>query len=92
MSQDIRDYRFKVTCLQAGQPRPYADSYYSFEIETDVSEQETRRFCTAFLRPCRQTYAEWKKGDETSYFAGYYTFEKIDTNRYCYKVVTPFCG
>lgn len=89
---DTREYRFNVTCLQAGQQQPYGDSYYTFDVETDQCERAVERFCTRFLHPCRQSYKEWKEGDAASYFAGYYTFEKTGANKYHYCVVVPFCG
>lgn len=91
MTQYTREYKFNVTCLQAGQQRRYGDSYYEFDVETDEGERDAKQFCTKFLHPCKQTHAEWDKSSAASYFAGYYTFEKTDTNKYHYKVVEPFC-
>lgn len=86
-----KEYKFKVTCLQAGQQRRYGDSYYEFEVETDEGEAMAKRFCTNVLHPCRQAYKDWNKDSAESYFAGYYTFEKTGENKYHYKVTEPFC-
>lgn len=84
-------YNFDVTVIRQGQPRPYADSYYEYEIESNRPEHEVKRFCTQILRPCSQTYADWDKSNAGSYFAGYYTFEKIGDGKYKYFKLEPFC-
>lgn len=92
MTQYTKDYKFNVTCLQAGQRRRYRDSYYEYEVETDEGEAMAKMFCTNVLHPCRQAYKDWNKDSAGSYFAGYYTFEKTGENKYHYKVTKPFCN
>ncbi len=91
MTQYTKDYKFNVTCLQAGQQRRYGDSYYEYEVETGEGEAMAKMFCTNVLCPCRQAYKDWSKDSAGSYFAGYYTFEKTGENKYHYKVTKPFC-
>ncbi len=87
-----REYRLSVKVIREGQPRPYADSEYEYEIEAEnCSEYAVKEFCTGFLRYCKQTRAEWKRDDANSYFHGYYEFSKIGENKYRYYVKEPFC-
>jgi hypothetical protein len=82
----------KIKTLKCGQPRPYADSEYEYEIEVDgMNEFEVKQYCTKVLNPCNQTQAQWDTHDANSYFQGYYTFYKIDENCYKYTKHVPFC-
>ena len=81
MNNKVKEYVFKVTTLQYGQPRPYADSIYEFEIESDQPETIVKNFCTKVLYPYNDS-KEWY-GDKM-------TFTKIDDNKYRYKVVSPY--
>ena len=88
------EYSLRVSVFKDGQPRPYADSEYEYEIEAEnLNEYEVERFCKEYLYPCRQTYAQWTKGKENMsvYFAGYYVFEQVGENKYRYYVNMPFC-
>lgn len=87
-----RNYYFDVEVKQAGQPRPYADSEYEYEIVSTRPEHEVKAFCTKILRPCSQTFKEWSenKNSAASYFAGYYVFEKTGDNTYRYFKKEPF--
>lgn len=89
----MREMKLCVKVLREGQPRPYADSEYEYEIEAEnYSEYAVKEFCTRFLRPCRQTRAEWNTGDADSYFHGYYEFSKIGENNYRYYKKEPYTG
>ena len=87
-----REFKLSVKVIREGQPRPYADSEYEYEIEAEnCSEYYVKEFCTGFLRYCKQTRAEWHLDDANSYFHGYYEFSKIGENKYRYYVKEPFC-
>ena len=88
------EYSLRVSVFKDGQPRPYADSEYEYEIEAEnLNEYAVKRFCKEYLRPCRQTYAQWVEGKENAsvYFAGYYVCEQVEENKYRYYVKMPFC-
>ena len=84
----------EIETIHAGQPRPYADSFYEYVITTNqkYSGELIKSICTKVLRPCKQTKEEWQKGkgDMGSYFEGYYTFEKIDDYKYRYYKLEPY--
>ena len=81
----------KIKTLRNGQPRPYADSFYEYEIEAEgMNEFDVERYCTRILRPCTQTINEWDKSNADSYFVGYYTFSKIGENKYKYFKLEPY--
>ena len=82
--------------LAYGQPRPYADSEYRWELTTkeDIDEAELLAFCQRFLRKNTQTYDEWKQGHNNSatiHFRGYHTLTKKDDQTWIYKILEPFC-
>lgn len=84
----------EIETLQSGQPRPYADSKYEYILTVDgMTEFEVKAYCTNVLRPCCQTYHEWYEGKNNAavYFGGYYSFEKIEDNKYKYFKLEPFC-
>ena len=79
-----------------GQPRPYADSEYRWELTTkeDIDEAELLAFCQRLLRKNTQTYEEWRKGHNDSasmYFRGYYSLIKKSSDTWIYRVVEPYC-
>mgnify|MGYP006967465292 FL=1 len=88
-----KDYTFSVETIRAGQPRPYADSVYEYIVKSELHEGIVRAFCTCVLRLQRQRKEDWKSftEDPSSFFNGYYTFQKIDENTYKYYVFEPFC-
>ena len=90
-----RNIKIEVDTIQYGQPRPYADSTYKFILTVEgMSEWDVLQYCREILYPKKQTFKEWdeKKYESADvYFGGYYTFEKIDQNKYKYFVFEPFC-
>ena len=78
-----------------GQPRPYADSEYRWELTTkeDIDEAELLAFCQRLLRKNTQTYEEWRRGNDSAsiYFRGYYTLVKRTSDTWIYTVVEPYC-
>lgn len=88
-----RTYKIEVETIKSGQPRPYADSEYEYIVQTEgMSDWMVERFCTCVLRPCNKTYSQWssKTGDASTYFIGYYNFEKISEKTYKYYVREPY--
>jgi len=80
----------KIKVIREGQERPYADSKYEYEIETeDMNDFDVQKFCTKVLKPCSQARSEWNQGFSDSFFKGYYTFEKLGKNKYRYFVLKP---
>ena len=81
--------------LAYGQPRPYADSEYRWELTTkeDIDEAELLAFCQRLLRKNTQTYEEWRRGNicASVYFRGYYTLIKRSSDTWIYRVVEPYC-
>ncbi len=44
-----REYRLLVKVIREGQPRPYADSEYEYEIEAEgCNEYTVKEFCTSW--------------------------------------------
>lgn len=92
-NDNVYMHAFEVETIRCGQPKPYADSTYEYIIRSNKYEHEVKRFCTSILCYCEQEKKDWKQYSENpgSYFHGYYTFDKIDSNTYRYYVFQPYC-
>jgi|GEM_PF-4257026 hypothetical protein len=92
------EYHFKVETKEAGQRRPYGDSYYHYivknESKTQYHESIIKNFCVGFLKPAiseklRRERME-KEGFGSATFASYWTvFRQIDDRTFEYKVTQP---
>lgn len=87
------DYNFKVETVEAGQRRPYGDSYFYYIVESDNVEFVVRQFCTKVLKHAPITQDEVKAHVEKEGFGGNFTpyvtlFEKRG-GKYHYKVTSP---
>lgn len=81
-----------------GQYKRYGDFFREWFVESDMSEEETLEWCFSNLYKRRvPESAEWhaniriggaKSGDAGYYFAGYYTFKKVD-NGYRFVICEP---
>ena len=108
----MREIKISVKMVQEGQTRKYGDSVYRFLIEVDgeFSEKKVFRFCRECLNGGGVAYEKWNKDknglqdkndDISTYFNGYYKFDKILEEKdargivtkasYAYKVVIPYC-
>lgn len=87
----MSEFSIHVKTLKCGQPRPYADSEYEYEITAEnCGEGIVKSFCTKVLRPCNQTREQWDKNSANSYFHGYCEFSKKGENKYRYYKKEPF--
>ena len=84
----------------AGQYKPYGDTFYEWDIETDLPEKEATEKCFEELLNGKKVphSLDWhaniriggkKDGDYGYYFAGYYTMKKTSTG-YHFTKVSPF--
>jgi hypothetical protein len=108
----MRQIKITVTVQQEGQTRRYGDTEYRYriEVEGDLSQDKVLRFCRNCLNGGGVDYEEWNKDmsglqdkndDISTYFNGYYKFDKISEEKdsrgiatkasYAYKVVIPYC-
>lgn len=108
----MRQIKITVTTVKEGQSRKYGDSEYGFRIEVDgiLSKDKVLRFCRNCLCGGGVDYEEWNKDmsglqdkndDISTYFNGYYKFDKITEEEdargivtkasYAYKVIIPYC-
>lgn len=90
--------KISIKQLKHGQPRPYADSEYLWEIKFVGGEVHSghidilKRFCTQILHPCGQHKSNWKtyQEDPKSYFAGYWEFVDKGNDTFEYQVFYPY--
>lgn len=108
----MREIKISVKMVQDGQERKYGDSVYRFLIEVDgeLSDKKVFRFCRECLSGAGVSYEEWnrdknglqdKNDDISTYFNGYYKFNKsiIEQDKhgivtkavYDYSVTIPYC-
>lgn len=91
---------FEVETIEAGQRKPYGDSFYSYKILSDRPEPEVREFCMNIL------YKSYEKDKMPNSFAGeLLNFQKLSDNNkdkasyekreqeiYLYKLKTEYTG
>lgn len=75
----------------------YGDEDYGYEIKSNMSESDVKKFCTDILKPCKQTNSEWWENEKKSnsdpkiHFSGFFVFIKKDIDLYHYSVHIPWC-
>jgi len=86
-------YRIEWTIKRQGQVRPYADSVYEYEIESDLKEAKVRKFCTEILKPSENIGSGFTGACSFPFgLNSYYSFWKTGDNSYNYKVCCPYTG
>lgn len=70
-----KTYKFDVKVLEAGQRRAYADSYYTYIVTSDRSEDIVKKFCMNVLK---KSYS--KKNMSTLFDPELREFERITNN------------
>ena len=89
------DNGFDVKNTQAGQRRPYGDSYYEFTVKSDKPYEEVKKYCTQTVRKCDLTtgnyLADERAGVEDfgDHFRSHYEFKMIKEGEYFYRVTSP---
>lgn len=46
----IEIYTFEIECLESGQKKAYGDSFYSYKVTSDLSEEIVKLFCMNVLK------------------------------------------
>lgn len=96
----MKEYLFEVNTIEAGQRKSYGDSFYHYEVTSNLNEYQVKLFCTKFLKP------SYEKKDMPDPFSGeLLEFSKITNNNegknifdkrekesYRYKVRTEYTG
>jgi hypothetical protein len=78
---------YKIRCIQAGQPRCYADSEYVYEI---IDLQEPLRSHDEVLVFCRKSLRDYP--DKKSFLSPYLSsFTTISPKMWSYHVTEPYC-
>lgn len=95
---------FKAKRIHSGMYRRYGDSFYEWEVISDLHKEEVLQKCFLDLAKAEYpTREEWinninneKKDDMSYYFHGYYTFTKSffdldnNANGYYFTVCHPY--
>lgn len=89
-TETIDGVTFKNT--HSGQKRAYGDSFYEYEVRSDLPADEVERICREKVykaMPAGQWRAEQKSGDATAYFRAHYIFQQRGDG-YFYQVCFPY--
>lgn len=85
MSKEI----WEIECTHAGQPRPYADSYYEYIVhnssEIEYGEIVFKNLCTKFIRPVKEM-----NDPDRCWADATWKLTKIDNRTYRYSVTEPY--
>jgi hypothetical protein len=80
---------WEIECLQAGQPRAYADSEYKYVIqnngEVEYAENVFKDLCTKFIYPVKPM-----DDPDRCWASPTWTLTKINNRKYQYNVTVPF--
>ncbi|MCK5015678.1 MAG: hypothetical protein KAS32_01285 [Candidatus Peribacteraceae bacterium] len=91
--EEIKTVSWKI--LQAGQLRSYADSIYEYEIESTIHENRIKEFCFQFLKKVDPKHKGNQFNGSCNFpfgLSSFYSFTKIEDNKYHYKVCSPYTG
>jgi len=91
--QEVKTISWKV--LRAGQVRPYADSVYEYEIESNIHENQVKEFCFTFLKRVNSKNKGNNFSGNCSFpygLSAYYQFTKVEEGKYLYTVCNPYTG
>ncbi len=88
-SKTIDGVHFQNT--HSGQKRAYGDSYYEYQVRSDLPQAEVERICREKIYKCAMTDAEWREKGKTDRsmdhaFTPHYVFRKMDEGKYFYQV------
>lgn len=89
------DIQVSVTILSSGQVRPYADSIYTYEIESNLGDEQTKRLCTTFIRRSTNEKPGGRYDGGSGFPFGlesFFKFAKIKDGEYRYTVCEPYTG
>ena len=81
----------EAVATHSGQKRAYGDSYYEYEVTSELPPEEVEKWCSEKLHkaiPQRQ----WKDEDNSmcNHFRPYYNFAKREGGKYFYQVINSY--
>lgn len=95
-----KEYVFKVITFEAGQRKPYGDSFYHYEVTSDRPSDEVKNFCMNVLRKSYPRdkmpnsfageFVEFKNLTNLNEGRGFLDERREDTYRY--KMKTMYTG
>lgn len=88
-SKTIGGVSFKNT--HSGQKRAYGDTFYEYEVRSELPAAEVEKFCRETIYQCPMSDAEWREKGKTDRsmdhaFTSHYVFRKMDEGKYFYQV------
>ncbi len=90
--RELQTVKWKT--IRAGQPAPYKDSFYEYEVEFDGKKHKSvvRNFAR-FLRGCLLFADEAKeRGTEGYYFSPHLTLKELPDNKWNILIIEHYTG
>lgn len=82
------------TNTHSGQKRAYGDSFYEYDVTSELPAEEVERVCSekVYKAMSKQQYVEEFKANRTAdnHFRSHYTFTKVGEGQYRYSVCFPY--
>lgn len=82
------------TNTHSGQKKAYGDSYYEYDVSSDLPAEEVERVCSerVYKAISEKQYREEYRAAPTmdNHFRAHYTFLKRGEGRYFYQVCFPY--
>lgn len=75
----------------SGQKEAYGDSYYEYDVTSELPEEEVEKFCSEKLSKAIP-YSQWKAENTSmcNHFRSYYKFTKRGEGKYFYQVTNSY--
>ncbi|MEL7111370.1 MAG: hypothetical protein AAFZ74_00990 [Pseudomonadota bacterium] len=88
-----------ATKVHSGQKRRYGDTYYEYEVDSDLSPEAVERICSEKIYPAisKEEWLAQKQSDRESgsfsmsnHFRAHYVFTDKGEGAFFYQVILPF--
>lgn len=89
--KQFTDTGIEAVKTHSGQKRAYGDSYYEYEVASELPQEDVERFCREKLyRAIPESQWRTENNSASNHFRPYYTFNKLTEGKYFYQVVSSY--
>ncbi|MDJ1465692.1 hypothetical protein [Nitratireductor sp. GZWM139] len=83
------------TNTHSGQKRAYGDSYYEYDVTSDMPADHVERVCRENAYKCDLPASQWRDENRanpsmSNHFRSHYQFEDRGNGKFFYRVTFPF--
>lgn len=81
--------------VHSGQKRAYGDSFYEYEVTSELPVESVERVCSERVYKCGLTMAKWRDENRANpsmanHFRSHYEFQDRGGGKFFYRVTFPF--